>query len=206
MLEVMMLRMVLVGSIGVEALILSGWMRWWQAISSQLDEEEEETLTRYESKDDPVAAEPHPNGSVPLGSKDPRLVGWEFKIVRANSTLFRNPAVFQHLCEEEAQAGWIMLEKLDDRRVRFKRPLAMRELIQPETLPFDAYRCHYGPGMTRRTGLLAIAAAIAIFLPAVIGYSLVTAMLVNDRNTTPAPTLKQQVTPERAPKLPSGEY
>src|SRR6476469_2241687 len=107
MLDVMMLRMVLVGSIGVEALILSGWMSWWQAISSQLDEEEEETLTRYESKDDPVAAEPQSNGSVPLGSKDPRLVGWEFKIVRANSTMFRNPAVFQHLCEEEAQAGWI---------------------------------------------------------------------------------------------------
>jgi len=37
--------------------------------------------------------------------------------------MFRDPVVLRQLCEEEAEAGWILLEKLDDHRVRFKRPM-----------------------------------------------------------------------------------
>ena len=47
---------------------------------------------------------------------------WEFKIVRSESAAFRKSEALNKLVEEEAQAGWVMLEKLDDRRVRFKRP------------------------------------------------------------------------------------
>jgi len=35
---------------------------------------------------------------------------WEFKIVRANRNVFRDSVVLQQLCEEEAEAGWILLE------------------------------------------------------------------------------------------------
>jgi hypothetical protein len=69
---------------------------------------------------------------------------WEFKIVRANSTAFRKSEVLQKLLQEEAVAGWTMVEKFDDSRVRFKRPRSARE--QDAYLPegVDPYRTSYG--------------------------------------------------------------
>lgn len=69
---------------------------------------------------------------------------WEFKIVRANSPAFRKPEELQKLLEEEALAGWTMVEKFDDSRVRFKRPRSARE--QDAYLPqgVDPYRTQYG--------------------------------------------------------------
>ncbi|MFE1744688.1 hypothetical protein [Coleofasciculus sp. H7-2] len=203
MLEVIVWSL-LVGSFGLEAVMVSGWMRWQQVSTGQQYEEEEETLTRYESKQDLALAEPPSNGSSAQTFKDPRLMGWEFKIVRAKGDLFRNPTVFQKLCEEEAQSGWILLEKMDDRRVRFKRPTAMRDMIPSESLAYDPYRCHYGPVLTRRTWVAAIAAVIAISLPAYLGYALVSATLANSSqaNTPAAPPPEPQSFPERplAPK------
>ena len=70
--------------------------------------------------------------------------GWEFKIVRSSTGAFSNPVTLQDLIEEEAQAGWIMLEKFDDSRVRFKRPVSARS--KDATLPgdIDPYRTTYG--------------------------------------------------------------
>lgn len=69
---------------------------------------------------------------------------WEFKIVRANSAAFRNPEALHRLLEEEAVAGWTMVEKFDDSRIRFKRPRGARE--QDAYLPegVDPYRTQYG--------------------------------------------------------------
>jgi hypothetical protein len=69
---------------------------------------------------------------------------WEFKIVRANSAAFRKPEKLQKLLQEEAAAGWTMVEKFDDSRVRFKRPRSARE--QDAYLPegIDPYRTQYG--------------------------------------------------------------
>ncbi len=128
----------------------------------------------------PVSSQPSPQ------QQDPRLMGWEFKIVRANRDLFRDPRVFQQLCTEEAEAGWILLEKLDDRRVRFKRPIAMRQVINPEFLSFDPYRTHYGPGTSLLTWVGAIAALLAMILPAYLGYALVS-MTVNRPQSAPVP-------------------
>jgi hypothetical protein len=69
---------------------------------------------------------------------------WEFKIVRSESGAFRKPDVLRKLVEEEARAGWVMLEKFDDRRVRFKRPRSARTrdvLLPPGVNP---YRTRYG--------------------------------------------------------------
>jgi len=69
---------------------------------------------------------------------------WEFKIVRANRAVFGNPAHLQRLREEEARAGWTMVEKFDNFRIRFKRPLQAR--MNDSMLPpgVDPYRVHYG--------------------------------------------------------------
>ena len=68
----------------------------------------------------------------------------EFKIVRANTAAFRNPRTLAGLLEQEAQAGWTMVEKFDDMRVRFRRPRQAR--FDDARLPpgVDPYRTHYG--------------------------------------------------------------
>ena len=69
---------------------------------------------------------------------------WEFKIVRSDSAVFRKPEVLNRLVEEEAQAGWVMLEKFDDNRLRFKRPRSARarDAFLPDGV--DPYRTRYG--------------------------------------------------------------
>lgn len=66
--------------------------------------------------------------------------------------------------EEEARAGWIMLEKLDDGRIRFKRPRRAR--AQDAYLPFgvDPYRTHYGALPTRHVMTLLLAVGLMLFL------------------------------------------
>ena len=77
-------------------------------------------------------------------SNDDLNENWEFKIVRSGSNAFRRPEVFQRLVEEEAVAGWQLVEKLDDSRVRFKRPQSARRndaMLPPD---IDPYRTQYG--------------------------------------------------------------
>jgi hypothetical protein len=103
--------------------------------------------------------EQHEEEEKMTGYKKEDLDGeWEFKIVRSESNVFRKPEVFRQLLEEEAIAGWQFLEKLDDMRVRFKRPVSARK--KDDRLPegIDPYRSTYG-GMNQR---LAIALVLAI--------------------------------------------
>ena len=69
---------------------------------------------------------------------------WEFKIVRSNTSSFKNPQVFQQLVQQEAQASWELLEKLDDGRVRFKRPVSARRRDGMLPAGYDPYRTQYG--------------------------------------------------------------
>jgi len=98
--------------------------------------EEEEDMARYTQND--------------LGND------WEFKIVRSDSGAFRKPEVLRKLIEEEARAGWVMLEKFDDSRIRFKRPriARTRDALLPPGI--DPYRTQYGISSTR-IGLLVVA-------------------------------------------------
>ncbi len=69
---------------------------------------------------------------------------WEFKFVRSATGEFKKPEVFHRVIEEEALAGWIMVEKFDKNRIRFKRPQSAkkRDMMLPEG--FDPYRTEYG--------------------------------------------------------------
>jgi hypothetical protein len=69
---------------------------------------------------------------------------WEFKIVCSESGAFRKPEILEQMVDEEAQAGWMMLEKFDNHRVRFKRPRSAhaRDGFLPEGV--DPYRTRYG--------------------------------------------------------------
>ncbi len=160
--------------------------------------EEEEMLTPYEAYEHNDTSEHHSNGfGKEQELKDPRLVGWEFKIVRAKRDLFQDPEVFQLLCKEEGEAGWILLEKLDDRRVRFKRPIALREIIKPDFLNRDPYRCAYGSSWQPSRWLSVIALLIAVVVPAYLGYTFVAQALAatNARSLQSFPPLAPPLKP-----------
>lgn len=89
---------------------------------------------------------------------------YEFKIVRASTRRFQRPEIFQRLLQEESQAGWELLEKLDDQRVRFKRSKDMRR--KDATLPpgIDPYRTQFGGDLERRALIVGVGAAVALLL------------------------------------------
>ena len=87
---------------------------------------------------------------------------WEFKIVRSGSAAFRKPEVLKHLLEEEARAGWVMLEKFDDSRIRFKRRRragARDALLSPD---IDPYRTRYGAPSARYAVLAGVSLTLVL--------------------------------------------
>lgn len=104
---------------------------------------EEEIMTKYSSED---------------------LDGWEFKIVRASTRRFKNREQVKQLCDEEAKAGWEMVEKFDDYRIRFKRRVEHRS--RDQYLDIDPYRSEIG---TTQAGIVvAVLIAIAILTAGVV--------------------------------------
>jgi len=92
------------------------------AAAQRRREEEEEHMTPYTPRD---LAE-----------------NWEFKILRSATGAFKDPAVMQRYLAEEAQAGWTLVEKFDNSRIRLKRPAAARQ--QDAQCTFDPYRTRVG--------------------------------------------------------------
>jgi hypothetical protein len=68
--------------------------------------------------------------------------GWEFKILRSATGRFKDPEFLRRSLEEEAPAGWTLIEKFDDKRVRLKRPAAARR--HDPALKCDPYRTWVG--------------------------------------------------------------
>jgi hypothetical protein len=92
------------------------------AAAQRRREEEEEHMTPYAPRD---LAE-----------------NWEFKILRSATGAFRDSAVMQSYLAEEAHAGWTLVEKFDNSRIRLKRPAAARQ--QDAQCTFDPYRTRVG--------------------------------------------------------------
>lgn len=85
---------------------------------------------------------------TPYNAED--LEGWEFKIVRANTRKFKDAEAVRRLCEQESHAGWEMVEKFDDSRIRFKRQVENRSRdrhLGPEAV--DPYRTLVGVSETQ---------------------------------------------------------
>ena len=68
--------------------------------------------------------------------------GWEFKILRSATSRFKDPEFLRTVLVDEARAGWEILEKFDNSRVRVRRPAAARS--GDANLGFDAYRTWVG--------------------------------------------------------------
>lgn len=85
------------------------------------EREEEEEMTTYRGND---------------------LDGWEFKIVRSAFGRFGSADAVRKVADEEAKAGWELLEKFDNSRIRFKRRIERRS--QDLHLDIDPYRTEVG--------------------------------------------------------------
>ena len=116
----------------------------------QRQREEEETMTPYNPAD--LADD------------------WEFKILRSTTGAFKDPAVLKRALEEEARAGWVLVEKFDNGRVRLKRPADARK--NDEMLDFDPYRTTFGMSETRMVLII-----LAIIFGSLAAVGLVAAIL-----------------------------
>jgi hypothetical protein len=63
-------------------------------------------------------------------------------VLRAASDAFGKPDVLRQALEEEARAGWVMVEKFDDRRLRLKRRADAR--TNDYAADTDPCRTYYG--------------------------------------------------------------
>jgi hypothetical protein len=94
---------------------------------------------------------------------------WEFKILRSATAGFRNSEWLRRALEEEARAGWMLLEKFDNGRIRLKRPASARE--RDGKLNFDPYRTFVGPSPSV-VALTIVASILGIMLVIVLLISL----------------------------------
>jgi hypothetical protein len=67
---------------------------------------------------------------------------WEFKILRSVTGTFRKPEKLKEALDQEAKAGWALVEKFDNSRIRLKRRESARS--GDGALGFDPYRTHVG--------------------------------------------------------------
>jgi hypothetical protein len=106
--------------------------------------EEEETMTSYDQE--------------PAGEE------WEYKIVRASSPVFARPDVFQQLVREEARAGWTLVEKFDNTRVRFRRPTHERRRDATRATEIDPYRTQFDGNNAFTLALVSTVVIVVMFL------------------------------------------
>lgn len=91
--------------------------------------------------------------------------GAEFKILRSATSGFKRPEFLRQVLDEEKVAGWTLVEKFDNSRIRLKRSASARTDCSVTT--FDPYRSYVG--MSETALGLRIAAAIVIGLAVVFG-------------------------------------
>lgn len=71
---------------------------------------------------------------------------FEYKIIRSVTGAFKDPAKFRSALDEEARAGWELVEKLDNSRARLRRSIECRK--RDADLGQDAYRTQIGMSET----------------------------------------------------------
>lgn len=91
--------------------------------------------------------------------------GWEFKILRSATSAFKRPEFLKQVLDEESIAGWTLVEKFDDSRIRLKRSASARTGGGRGTI--DPYRSHVGISEAALT--FRIVAAIVLGLAVVFG-------------------------------------
>ncbi len=93
----------------------------------------------------------------------------EYKIIRSATGAFKDPAKFRAALDEEARAGWELVEKLDNSRARLRRSTECRK--RDADVGQDPYRIQVGMSETALALWIIVAAllGVALLLGAVAG-------------------------------------
>jgi hypothetical protein len=177
--------------VGIQSVIIDRIFRAKQG-NRQREEVEEENLTRYESN---------------TSSDQPK--GWEFKILRTSSGGFRDRKILSKVCAEESQAGWILLEKLDNHRLRFRRPITARD--RDNQCKIDPYRTRYGLAENVETWTTIIVLLVIMSGAAAFGFIALnrffgdwqTHSVQNAPRSSPNNTIRQSPSPTAKPTPPT---
>lgn len=97
--------------------------------------------------------------------------GWEFKFLRSARGEFKKPEKLREYLDQEAQAGWQLVEKFDNARLRLKRPVSAR--AKDGALSFDAYRTSVG--MSERQVALIIVGSVIVLVAMAVGLAVLLA-------------------------------
>lgn len=95
----------------------------------------------------------------------------EYKILQSQTPLFASAAKMHEVLEQESKAGWQLLEKEDNYRIKVQRDVSNR--ANDKNLDFDAYRSTVGVSSVVTYG------ATAIFTLAVVSVILYLAVWTN---------------------------
>lgn len=78
----------------------------------------------------------------------------EYKIIQSQTPLFSNTAKMHEILDQEAKAGWRLLEKEDNYRIKLQRDISHRD--NDKNLDFDAYRSTVGVSSVVTYGATAV--------------------------------------------------
>ena len=126
--------------------VITGMIASTAAVAAARRQQEEEEMAGYDKSE---------------------LEGWEFKIVRSVLGRFSSRRTVEKVRREEAGAGWELVEKFDDHRLRFKRRVERRS--GDHLAKIDPYRTSLGFGGSGAAagvifGLILLLGGVAAFL------------------------------------------
>jgi len=78
----------------------------------------------------------------------------EYKVIQSQTPLFADTNKMQEVLSEEAKAGWRLLEKQDNYKIRLQREISHR--ANDASLGFDAYRTSVGVSSVVTYGVTAL--------------------------------------------------
>ena len=78
----------------------------------------------------------------------------EYKVMQAQTPLFSDTQKMHDVLAQEAKAGWRLLEKEDNYKIRLQRDISNRE--NDANLDFDAYRSTVGVSSVLTYGATAV--------------------------------------------------
>ncbi|MDC0598556.1 hypothetical protein OAP18_01740 [Gammaproteobacteria bacterium] len=85
----------------------------------------------------------------------------EYKIITSNTPAFRNKAKMQQILGEEAQAGWDLVEKLDNYKLRVMRDTSAR--ANDANCSIDPYRTDVGMNNALYLSIAAVVTVVVIY-------------------------------------------
>lgn len=85
----------------------------------------------------------------------------EYKVIQSTTPMFANAQKMTQVLAEEAQAGWALVEKFDNYRLRLQRDISHRE--QDKDRALDPYRTQVGVSNIVAYGTTTLVTLIVVY-------------------------------------------